>query len=161
MISTAAEPTGSTTAIFSRYAVGLKYEEIPPAVIEAAKLQFLDTLRCGLAAYGVGIGAYTGAITEMGGPAETSAISLEGRLGAANAAFANGILCHAVDFDTTYPGSRCHIGTVVVPAALAVAEARSISGRELVTAVICGKELVARIGAAAAGRFHERGFHPT
>jgi 2-methylcitrate dehydratase PrpD len=54
-----------------------------------------------------------------------------------------------------------HVSTVVVPAALAVAEARGSSGRELLTAIVAGNEIVTRIGMATPGAFHQRGFHPT
>jgi 2-methylcitrate dehydratase PrpD len=48
-----------------------------------------------------------------------------------------------------------------VPAALAVAEARGASGRELLAAVLAGNEIVTRVGMATPGAFHRRGFHPT
>jgi 2-methylcitrate dehydratase PrpD len=53
------------------------------------------------------------------------------------------------------------VSTVVVPAAAALAEARGAAGRELLTTVIAGNEIVTRIGMAAPGAFHARGFHPT
>ena len=44
---------------------------------------------------------------------------------------------------------------------IATAEARGASGRELLAAVVVGNEIVARLGIARAGAFHDRGFHPT
>jgi 2-methylcitrate dehydratase PrpD len=71
------------------------------------------------------------------------------------------MLCHGLDFDDTHSDSVSHVSTVVVPAALAVAETHGAGGRELLTAIVAGNEIVARIGMAAPGAFHERGFHPT
>jgi 2-methylcitrate dehydratase PrpD len=122
----------------------------------------LDVLGCGLAAHGLGIAAEgRTAMAELGGDAEASVIGLDGGLPAANAAFANAMLCHGLDFDDTHSESVSHVSTVVVPAALAVAEARGSSGRELLTAITAGNEIVTRVGMATPGAFHERGFHPT
>src|SRR5919202_486301 len=54
---------------------------------------------------------------------------------AANAAFANAMLCHALDFDDTHGGSVAHVSVVVSPTAVAVAEARGADGRDLVAAI--------------------------
>jgi 2-methylcitrate dehydratase PrpD len=100
-------------------------------------------------------------MTELGGTAEATVIGLDTRLPAPNAAFANAMLCHGLDFDDTHSDSVAHVSTVVVPAAAALAEARGASGRELLTAIIAGNEIVTRIGMATPGAFHKRGFHPT
>ncbi|MGH3065883.1 MAG: MmgE/PrpD family protein, partial [Gaiellaceae bacterium] len=51
--------------------------------------------------------------------------------------------------------------TVIAPAALAAAESLGASGRDVLAAVVAGNEVVCRIGMAASGEFHRRGFHPT
>src|SRR6185437_1979155 len=57
--------------------------------------------------------------------------------------------------------SMTHPSTVVLPAALAVGQAGGASGLQVLTALVAGTEIVARIGMVAPGAFHERGFHPT
>jgi 2-methylcitrate dehydratase PrpD len=147
---------------FSAWALDLDLDAVPPEVVDAAKLHVLDVLGCGLAAHGLGLaGEGRTAMSELGGDAEASVIGLDRGLPAPNAAFANAMLCHGLDFDDTHSDSVSHVSTVVVPAALAVAEARGSSGRDLLTAVVAGNEVVTRIGMAASGAFHERGFHPT
>lgn len=147
---------------FAAWALELELEAVPALVVEAAKLHVLDVLGCGLAAHGLGV-ATEGRTTmsELGGEPEASVIGLETGLPAPNAAFANAMLCHGLDFDDTHSDSVAHVSTVVVPAAVATAEAVGSSGRELLTAVIAGNEIVTRIGMAKTGAFHERGFHPT
>ena len=131
-------------------------------MVEAAKLHVLDVIGCGLAAHGLGIAAEGRAtMSELGGEPEASVIGLETGLPAPNAAFANAMLCHGLDFDDTHSESVAHVSTVVVPAAVALAEARGASGRELLAAVIAGNEITTRVGMAAPGAFHKRGFHPT
>jgi 2-methylcitrate dehydratase PrpD len=147
---------------FAAFALELELEAIPDKVIEAAKLHVLDVLGCGLAAHGLGIaGQGRMAMAELGGEPEATVIGLDRGLPAANAAFANAMLCHGLDFDDTHSDSVSHVSTVVVPAAAALAEARGAAGYELLTAVIAGNEIVTRIGMAAPGAFHARGFHPT
>jgi 2-methylcitrate dehydratase PrpD len=144
------------------WALELDLDAVPAGVVEAAKLHVLDVIGCGLAADGLGV-ATEGrtAMLELGGEPEASVIGTDALLPAPNAAFANAMLCHGLDFDDTHSDSVSHVSTVVVPAALALAEARGASGRDLLAAVVAGNELVTRIGMAASGAFHRRGFHPT
>jgi 2-methylcitrate dehydratase PrpD len=147
---------------FAAWALELDLDAVPPDVVAAAKLHVLDVVGCGLAAHGLGV-ATEGrtAMTELGGEPEASVIGLGSGLPAPNAAFANAMLCHGLDFDDTHSDSVSHVSTVVVPAALALAEARDADGRELLTAIVAGNEIVTRIGMATPGAFHARGFHPT
>ena len=91
----------------AEFTPSLRYEEIPAEVVEAAKLHLLDTLGCGLAAHGLGMGtagrSTDGASSAASG--EATVIGSERALPAANAAFANAMLCHALDFDDTHGGS--------------------------------------------------------
>jgi 2-methylcitrate dehydratase PrpD len=147
---------------FATFALALDLDAVPDEVVDAAKLHVLDVLGCGLAAHGLGIaGEGRTAMAELGGEPEASVIGLDRGLPAPNATFANAMLCHGLDFDDTHSDSVSHVSTVVVPAAAALAEARGADGRELLTAVIAGNEIVTRIGMARPGAFHARGFHPT
>jgi 2-methylcitrate dehydratase PrpD len=146
----------------AEFTTSLAFEGIPDEVVEAAKLHLLDTLGCGLAAHALGI-ALEGRTTmaELGGEPQASVIGLDGFLPAANAAFANAMLCHGLDFDDTHSDSVSHVSVVVCSAAIAAGEARGATGRELLAAIVGGNEVVTRIGMAASGAFHRRGFHPT
>ena len=147
---------------FAQFALELELDAVPDEVVEAAKLHVLDVIGCGIAAHGLGIaGEGRATMSDLGGEAEAAVIGLDARLPAPNAAFANAMLCHGLDFDDTHSDSVSHVSTVVVPAAAALAEARGASGRELLTAIIAGNETVTRIGMATPGAFHKRGFHPT
>jgi 2-methylcitrate dehydratase PrpD len=140
----------------------LELEDVPDDVREHAKLHLLDALGCGLAASALGVASEgRAAMAEQGGTEEAAVIGLPVRLPAANAAFANAMLCHGLDFDDTHSDSVSHVTTVVGPAALAAAEAHGAGGRDALAAVVAGNEVVTRIGMAAPGAFHARGFHPT
>lgn len=146
----------------AEFATTLTLDEVPEEVAHHAKLHLLDTLGCGLAAHATGI-ATEGrqAMAELGGEQQATVIGLDARLPGPNAAFANAMLCHGLDFDDTHSDSVSHISTVVSPASLALGQAQELGGSEVLTAIVAGNEVITRIGTAASGRFHARGFHPT
>lgn len=155
-------PTTSAAEQLAGFALELRYEDIPAAVVDAAKQHLLDAIGCGLAAHALDIGGAARRVAlDMGGTPEATVIGSAARLPAPAAALANGTLMHALDFDDTHSGAIAHVSTVVAPAAMAVADACNADGRSFVTALVAGNEAVTRIGMAAVGEFHARGLHPT
>ena len=151
----------------------LEFADIPPEVVHQAKLLILDFWGIALAACSTEIdkplrvmmNAVTGRIP---GPQKTSyelgpcsAIAEKSRMPAPNAAFLNGALGHSLDFDDTHAKSIIHTAAPVVPAALAGAEAFQKTGPDMIRACVAGFESEIRIGLAAPGKFHARGFHMT
>jgi 2-methylcitrate dehydratase PrpD len=145
----------------SDFVAQLKVEQIPEATVQHAQLHALDALGCGLAAHAFGEATYAlGAVREIGGSGPATAIGATD-LAPADAAFVTGTLCHALDFDDTHPNSVVHVSAGVVPAAIAAARAADATGADLLAAIVAGNEVSIRIGNAASGTFHARGFHPT
>jgi 2-methylcitrate dehydratase PrpD len=141
---------------------GLRPADIPAGVMESARLHLLDALGCGLAAHALGVAAEGRALLEdLGGRGTATVIGHPVAAHPAAAAFANAMLCHGLDFDDTHGDSICHVSAVVGLTALAVGQVRGASGAEVLAAVVAGNEVVTRLGMAAAGAFHARGFHPT
>ena len=144
------------------FALSITLDEVPEQVVEHAKLHVLDALGCGLAAHATGTGLEGRAtMLELGGEAEATVLGCADRLPAANAAFANAMTCHGLDFDDTHSDSGSHITTVIAPAALAAAERYGLGGRDVLAAIVAGNETACRVGMAVPGAFHARGFHPT
>lgn len=75
-------------------------------------------------------------------------------------AFHFGGLAHILELDDLHRTSVTHPGTVVVPAAAAVAEAEDCDGRAFLSAVLQGYEACCRIGNAV-GKQHYRVWHNT
>ncbi|MFQ5692661.1 MAG: MmgE/PrpD family protein, partial [Nitrospinota bacterium] len=141
---------------------GLRYEDIPPEVIEKAKSAFLDILGIALASSGMPFGRDVIALAEDLGKGEEASVVGSGlRLPAANAALANGTLGHGLDYDDTHAESVIHTSACVVPSALAAAEACGADGKALLTAAVAGWEVLIRLGLVCPGQFHDRGFHAT
>jgi 2-methylcitrate dehydratase PrpD len=144
------------------WATSISLDDIPTEVALHAKLHVLDTVGCGLAAHATGV-ATEGRTTmaELGGEAQATVIGLAGGLPAANAAFANAMICHGLDYDDTHSDSGSHVTTVIAPSSFAAAELYGVHGRDLLAAIVAGDEIVCRVGMAAPGQMHEKGFHPT
>jgi 2-methylcitrate dehydratase PrpD len=132
---------------FANYVVNTRYEDLPRDAIEAAKKSILDTLGVILAASGMepAVRGVAELVQEFGGRPECSVLGFGGRAPANMAAFANGVMAHALDFDDQTPWGA-HPDSSVVPAAFAMAERKGgISGRRLIAAVAIGQDLFVRL----------------
>lgn len=78
------------------------------------------------------------------------------------ACFINGMMGHTLELDDVHTDSKTHIGTVVIPAAWSMARYLGKTGKELLEAVVCGYETMARIGMALGVTSHRnQGWHVT
>jgi 2-methylcitrate dehydratase PrpD len=116
---------------------------------------------CGTALAGAaedGIAGLRALLRERAGAPEASTFVFGDRLPAAAAARFNGTLCRALDYcDAMAPGP--HIGSSLLPAALAAAElAGGCSGSEFVAALAAGAELASRLNLSES---QYDGFDPT
>jgi 2-methylcitrate dehydratase PrpD len=84
-----------------------------------------------------------------------------GRAAPRAAALANGAISHALDYDDTHFGHIGHPSVAVIPAALAVAEAREFDGAAFLDALAVGLETACRIGDWLGRSHYEAGFHQT
>ncbi|EAU47677.1 MmgE/PrpD family protein [Salipiger bermudensis] len=84
-----------------------------------------------------------------------------GHAAPAAAALANGATSHALDYDDTHFGHIGHPSVAVIPAALALAEARGVEGARLMQALGVGLEVACRVGAWLGRPHYEAGFHQT
>ena len=147
---------------FARFAHDLDVGAIPDRVVQRAKLHILDASGIGLASttYDFAQHAANG-IAALAGEGDCPVIGMSLRLPIRDAVHLNGVLVHGLDFDDTHSGAVTHLTASIWPTVLAVAHRESASGAEALTAYLAGVECGARIGAAAQGGFHTKGFHPT
>lgn len=78
----------------------------------------------------------------------------------ATAAWINGSVSHTVEFDDIFVDAIYHPGCPVISAALALAEHKGASGKDLLQAIVVGYEISTRIGAAIQPA-HYKYFHTT
>lgn len=140
-----AEP--SLTQTLARFVYELRFEDLPPPVVEKAKVCLLDSLACAFGGWDLPwSAAAVRAARGLGGSAEATIWVHGGRVGAGAAALANAALAHSILQEDTHVLSSTHMGTMVIPAALAVGERERSSGREVLTAVVAGYDVTGRIG---------------
>lgn len=99
-----------------------------------------------------GIAGADGSCVVAGTPLKRSAL---------DAALLNGVASHAHDFDDFTQEFGGHPSVPVLPALLALADTRKVSGRDLLHAFIVGVEAETRIAAGVHFHHYEKGWHPT
>ena len=160
--------TGNANGITERlvdYTLGLKYEDIPPEVIERTKQLFLDFL--GGAVGGRTLAESNTAVVRGAAalaadtPGACTVLGEQRQFPAHLAALLNGTFAHSMDFDDTHKEAVTHPGTPLFAALLAVAEQTGASGRDLLTAAIAGYDVGCKLAILHSDRVHMRGFHPT
>jgi 2-methylcitrate dehydratase PrpD len=130
----------------AEFSSGTTLSDVSADALAETKRLLLDSIGCALAAhatpkgsigrtYGEQLGAGSDESTVLGSPVRTS------RYGAA---FANGELISALDYDAILPPG--HVSPYVIPGALATAEARGASGEELLVSLAVAHEMSYRFG---------------
>jgi aconitate decarboxylase len=152
----------NATRDLARFAAGLRFEAIPETVADHAKLCLLDGL--GVALFGSRL-PWTRHVRDLAvAEGATPVASFWGsrtRGSIAQAGLVNGTAGHAFEMDDIHKESIVHPNSLACPVALAFAEAvRDLSGRDVLTAIVAGYEVGARVGNAATMALFLRGFHP-
>jgi len=140
----------------------VRFEALPVAAIEMAKLSILDTIGVTLA----GCKSEAVNITEIAVDARASigdalVFGRGYRTAPANAALLNGIASHALDFDDCNNTMGGHPSVPIVPGLWALAEQQGADGKAFLTAYAVGVETETAIGAAVNFHHYEKGWHPT
>lgn len=136
--------------IFAKNTADLKYDDLPREVVEITKLSILDCLGVMVAASTLSpeTKVIADLIKEGGGTKESSIIAFGGKTVTYMAAFANGAMCHPLDYDDTDDAAIVHPTGQTLPAVLAVAEKEGTRGKDFITAVAIGIDLASRLGRA-------------
>jgi 2-methylcitrate dehydratase PrpD len=150
------------TDTLARFVRETDYSMISETTLANAKMHILDTFGVALA----GLGTDTAAIAldycrRTGRSDEASIWGTRIKSSAPMAAFANGLLGHAIDFDDW--DAFIHAGhptCMVVGAALSLGEVIGCSGKDLLKAYVLGIEVLTKISAASPN-LQDRGFHST
>ncbi|MGJ4913753.1 MmgE/PrpD family protein [Bradyrhizobium oligotrophicum] len=154
------------TATLAAYVAALKYDDIPPEVLDRAKVLTLDFLGSAIRARREAESTPSVvnmlAALKLDAAGEATVFGDDRTWTPAVAALLNGTMGHSLDFDDTHADSSLHPSAPVVPAAFAVGEMVGASGREVLTAIVAGYEVCCRLGNALDPTSHyARGFHPT
>jgi len=149
------------TLQLAKYACSLDYAAIPAAVLQMGKNCLLDSVAVGLHGSTKPWGKIVGALVkERGGNGVSSIFGDHVKVPSASAALANGTMIHGFELDNVrQPGAGSHAGATIVPALLAVSEEVHATGKDFLTAMVAGCEVMFRIGLAVGAGVERRGFH--
>jgi 2-methylcitrate dehydratase PrpD len=156
------------TRRLAEHVATLRYEDIPPSVIDRAKLFVADFVGIAVRA------AYDAASTPpmiaaaeaLGGTGKDGAgatiFSTRGRFAPPVAALVNGAIGHSMDFDPMNTPASLAPSPSALPAVFAAAEMCGASGRDILTAIVAGYDVTCKLSQALGpAAMYERGFHPT
>lgn len=148
------------SAVFADFASSLSIDRMPEEAIAAAKTDLFDTLACAAAGISAsGVTELAGLVVDWGGKPEASIWCTNARVPAHHAAWVNGMMAHARDYDDTHDEAVLHAGVSVIPAAIAAAELNSkATGADLLAGMAVGLELICRLGMATSIGIIESGF---
>ncbi|MFC1819646.1 MmgE/PrpD family protein [Thermodesulfobacteriota bacterium] len=142
---------------FSANVVGTRFEDFDNDTVELAKNRIIDVLGCTIGgANAPGNEALLKLIKKWGGREESTILVHGGRAPAQNVAMLNTIMARSFDFEVMsyfMDGQvlASHHAATLVPTALALGEANGVDGKEMVTAMLVGDDMAARVQAASAG----------
>jgi 2-methylcitrate dehydratase PrpD len=151
------------TQRFAEFIEQTNYDSLSHATVALAKERILDTLGSALA--GCASWDYRDRFIEACrslGSGDSSIICSEKKeFPVARAAMINATFAHAVELDDGHKNAGVHAGAVVIPTALALGEKLGSSGKEIITAVVIGYEVVYRIASHVNPKQIQKGFHPS
>ena len=150
------------------WVAGLRYDDLPPAVVDGIRDRLIDTVGVAIAGIGSDAGLAARAVAERwAGLEESTVLGETRRLPAEGAALVNGTYAHSLDFDDTHLPSIVHPSAPFVPAVLAQAEAVGTGPEETAVALAAGYEVLCRLAMAqydpelGNSVLFEHGFHAT
>jgi 2-methylcitrate dehydratase PrpD len=153
---------GATEDLCAKVVRDVTYDRLPPGVLSAARGALLDGVGNMLAGSREPLaGVVMRHLLRFAGPPVATVVGHQARLAPTEAAFANGIFCHCLDYELMwYPPT--HPTGPVLAAILAVSEIHPVSGRDAITALVAGFEIQGRLSQAIVdtGTRWPNGLHP-
>ena len=149
------------TSTLSAYIAGEDASRLPTAVVHKAKIHILDTIGAIISGSLLKPGRLMiGFVRTQGGPEEATVSASDFKSSVVMAALANGTMAHADETDDAHFPTVSHPGSVAVSAALPVAEREHRSGKDLITSVVLGYDVMCRVSKALDREWmHDRGLH--
>ena len=147
---------------FARWTHQLRYEDLPPEVVDKVKALMLHALTSAVFGSQMPSARHTVALAlAEEGKADGATVLVEGgRATRVGAVFANAELMHASNLFDSYR-MLTHPGPVLIPVALVNAELEQRSGRDIIVALAAGYEFSCRLCDAFIPSTAARGFRPS
>jgi 2-methylcitrate dehydratase len=164
-MATATKPSLKTakptiTAHMSKWAANLEFQDLSPEAIYQAKRYLLDSTGCAFGGYQQhDVKIALDVMQDIAGPGPCTVIGTGERVDAVSASFLNGLMIRCMDYNDIYwKQDPCHPSDIF-PAAMAGAERKQSSGKEMIVGLVLGHEFEMRLCEAAFPGIRERGWH--
>ncbi len=152
----------AATRRFAEFAAGLNYAALPDAVREHLFFFLLDYLRVASLGQRMAWSDWaTKLARELGGRGRRTILFSTERTDPERATFVNTTYSGSIDADDVHVGAMLHPGCIVISAALAIGEARGLSGDRILAAIAAGYENMIRIALSIQPTHFRRGFQST
>lgn len=147
------------TVELARFVADTSFDDLPAHVVERTKVHVLDLLAAGhFGTTARWSRMVLEAVLEQGSTPECSVFGSDRRVSLPAAAYANAASAGALELE--HVGHSAHASGTVIPPVLATAQRDHLSGRDVLTAIALGYEVVSRIGDAQTRAVEDaRGFH--
>jgi len=150
----------SISRTWAGFALGLSFDKLTPDAVDAAKRFLYDSLGCALGANRhTDVDIAREVVLTLGGNAHATLIGDGRRVPVTSAAFLNGLMVRAMDYNDIYWKADPTHPSDLISGPLAAAEWKGRSGAELLTAIVLAYELEMRMAEFGLPGIRERGWH--
>ena len=154
--------TQKLTQKLAGFVINTRDADVPAEVLDRARDALVDTLGCAMAgSLDEGSEIAQKWVLETGARAQATVIGTPLSTSPAEAAFANGLAAHALDFDDSLITLRGHPTAPMLGAGLAVGEVTAASGKSLLAAIAIGLDVGGKLGPALGAAHYMKGWHST
>ena len=150
------------TQRLAEFVIDTRTSDVPSDVLDASRDALIDTVGVALVGSLDEVGEITlRYVSDLGARKEATIWGSHVVTSMAEAAFANGVSGHALDFDDVHASVHGHPSTTLVPAIIAAGEAAGASGKDVLAAYAVGLEVGGKLGTAFGNGHYQRGWHST
>ena len=144
----------------AKFAINLKYEDIPSNVIYEVKRFLYDSIGCALGGYHTkDVNIIHDIYKNIGGKPEATIIGFGDKIPAINASFVNSLMIRSLDFNDIYWKEDPSHPSDIIPAALSVGEMVNASMKDVIVAIVLAYEFEMRMCEFAVPGVRERKWH--
>lgn len=142
-----------------RFVAETKFDDLPPSVVDTAKMRILDLITAAMVGFRVGI--YRPLLEVLGGKGDATVWGEGAKYPLRDAVLLNSFMAHSIYFEDGSRFTGGHPSSVVIPAALSLGEMSGSNGKEIILSVALGYDVFIRLGKAIYPSTVVRGFQST
>lgn len=139
-----------------------KLTDLPPEVVEGVKLRAMDLTGVMLASRDLKVvNAARDAMTDTDPGTGSTTVGSNAPVSVTTAAFVNGIMASAMEFDDTYLPTTMHATGLALSVCYPESQRRKVSGASLIEASLLASEIMIRLSIVTQRDWFKFGIHPT